>query len=96
LLLREMNLDALLDALRAFHAALQPGEDCENALSAAGIDHLPHYGGPRAPLKMFELWSWDDDRVLVGTGPFTQLTHRGPCRMGDGLCGYGPPRRSLL
>ncbi len=69
------DLDDLLDALRAFQATLEPGEDSQNALAAAGIDleDLPHPDVLAPwPIKTLELWSWDADRVLVGTGAFTE------------------------
>jgi hypothetical protein len=45
--------------------------DSENALKARGIDicELPIFGGPE-PRSTAEVWSWDDDCILTGVGPF--------------------------
>ena len=58
------DLDELLEVLRA--GALWPGAP----LAHGKLDwaSLPLYGGPDVPDPV-EIWSWDGERVLVGSCP---------------------------
>jgi hypothetical protein len=66
------SLDDLLIDLRTFEETYGP-DDLENALKANGIDmfELPSFGGDR-PSKTADVWSWDESRLLVGPGPFSE------------------------
>ena len=56
------DLDELLEVLRA--GAIWPGAP----LAHGKLDwaSLPLYGGPDVP-DPIEIWSWDDERMLVGS-----------------------------
>lgn len=65
------DLWALHDALCAFENALNQDDSTESALNDVGIDicMLPTFGG-NVPASTVEVWSWDEDHVLAGVGPF--------------------------
>lgn len=68
------NLRRLLDSLQDYEDALNPDDPIprETRLRMAGIDicELPHFGGDE-PSNTLGVWSWDEDRLLVGEGPFS-------------------------
>jgi len=68
------TLTGLLRALNQFEATVnREEEDMDNAMSAAGLDicELPTFGGP-VPDSTEGVWSWDEDSLLVGEGPFAE------------------------
>lgn len=60
-------------ALAAFEHILDEDDDTENELKYLGIDicELPTFGG-NAPESTSGVWSWDEDHLLVGEGPFVE------------------------
>ena len=73
---RSPDLRALIDNLRAFeraYSAQDDDRDTESALKRHGVDicELPTFGGA-TPRKTTGVWSWDDDRLLVGEGAFSE------------------------
>jgi len=61
------DLDALLGALQQFKRTVEPVlEDGDYQHYYEGfISDLPTFGGE--PVNEWEIWSWDDTRILVGT-----------------------------
>jgi hypothetical protein len=53
---------------------LSEERDTESALKTHGVDicELPTFGTVGAPSSTIEVWSWDDDHLLVGCGKFTE------------------------
>jgi hypothetical protein len=79
---RANSLYALHHALIDFEAAqaedvqfdVSPcADNTESALKSHGVDicKLPTFGGPE-PASTCEVWSWDEDSLLVGVGPFAE------------------------
>jgi hypothetical protein len=68
---RAKNLSGLHRALIGFEqiGVNKYGWDNENELAAQGIDlcELPTFGGAE-PENTLEVWSWDEDSLLVGIG----------------------------
>lgn len=54
------SLDELLDVIKREYAALD--QDDRKGIDLTG---LPTYGGD-APADTMYVWSWDEDRILVG------------------------------
>lgn len=64
------SLDDLLSAIKAGDFDYAPGtteEDIEQGLAVpANWEELPKFGGDW-PADTHAVWSWDEDRVMVGT-----------------------------
>jgi hypothetical protein len=73
------KLSALRDALVAFERAadksnsLKVYQGSRWEISDFGVDicELPTFGGEQ-PKSTAEVWSWDEDCLLAGTGPFSE------------------------
>ena|SRR5579864_5245303 len=68
------NLHDLLASLQSLEALIDDSEeDWQHVLAGYDIDicELPNFGGAE-PTSTLEIWSWDTDSLLVGTGPFAE------------------------
>ena len=78
------KLFALRDALIAFERAADASDDASGCrlighgtprteISDFGVDicELPTFGGEQ-PKSTADVWSWDEDCLLMGTGPFSE------------------------
>lgn len=59
-----------LDDVRAYMLSLNEGDE-----PAPRLDSLPTFGG-EAPADTREVWSWDETRLLVGSGRDLEIVPR--------------------
>jgi hypothetical protein len=60
------NLLGLLDAVQEYAVLIGLGSDGQ-AEDRVDLTSLPKFGGEQ-PLKILQVWSWDETHVLVGSG----------------------------
>lgn len=72
------HLLAFEDEVATNHADFDGAYDIANVMQQYGVDicALPTFGG-EPPADTQEVWSWDEDNLLVGTGSFVEWQIRG-------------------
>jgi hypothetical protein len=61
-----VSLDDLLEMLTAVEADAAAGDDEAEHWADRRMSELPTFGGPEPPTGTWEVWSWDEERLLVG------------------------------